>query len=102
MSASLNRHGVEMPGMTRTFHGDNRLSVEMSLEQHSTIYAALAVASTDSVLPLEVRHEYAALARLFGEAPIVGLTDYPTAKCDVHSTLFDDPKCTVCGTDTTE
>ena len=77
MSANLNlnRHGVEMPGMARTFHGNERVSVEMSIEQHATIYAALAVASTDSVLPLEVRHEYAALARLFGEAPIVGLTD---------------------------
>lgn len=75
MSANLNRNGVEMPKMTRTFHGNDRLCVEMSIEQHSTIYAALAVASTDSVLPLEVRHEYAALARLFGEAPIVGLAD---------------------------
>lgn len=75
MSARVDRDGVAMPDMARTFHGNDRLSVEMTITQHATIYAALAVASVDKVLPENVRAEYRALAELFGNAPIVGLTD---------------------------
>ena len=77
MSANVNldRNGNEMSPMTRTFVGDGRVAVEMDTEQLATIYAALAVASLDQVLSYEVRAEYSALARVLGEAPIVGLTD---------------------------
>lgn len=77
MSANTNvdRNGVAMTGMTRTFVANGRVAVEMTTGQLATIYAALAVASLDRVLPDDVRAEYSALARVLGEAPIVGLTD---------------------------
>lgn len=88
--------------MRRVGAGAGRVSVEMTHAQYSAIATAMCIASFDPYLSADVKAEFVKLRELLINAPLVGLMDEPVQTCDVHSTEFDNPICTVCKTDTSE